>query len=142
MDVSNDVTRHAYDVDGRHVKRLKGSLGDVEALAAKNGWTLSKDGPVTPNPLHRPLEAPEFKWLLGFTGLEDIWEALKAHFKTADRAAYATLQANLWKSSYELSTTLKLVASFREIAQQINPMVDLSDASITSAWEIIAEMGV
>ena len=90
--------------------------------------------PVSVNPLHRDLSPAGFNWLLAYTGLDDVWAGLEAHFKTADRATYATLREAANRNTFRLTTTLAMVESFKAFA----PDVDLSEETITAAWELAA----
>ncbi|WP_107497434.1 DUF4376 domain-containing protein [Thalassobius sp. I31.1] len=46
MDVSNDITRHAFDGDGEYLGLKKGAKDTLEQAAKDNGWTLSEDAPL------------------------------------------------------------------------------------------------
>ena len=82
----------------------------------------------------RVLSASQFAYLLALTGFDEVWDALEAAAKDADRAQYASLRAERARGSFRLSVTLGVVAKFRAMAAQIAPGVDLSEAAIRAAW--------
>ena len=99
-----------------------------------NGWNY-----VAP-PVVAPVLSPvRFAYLLAFTGLDDVWDALETSLKETDRAAFAVLRAQRAKSQFHLDTTLALVAQHREAAAAAFPGADLSERAIREAWELAAE---
>ena len=89
------------------------------------------DQPETPAPT---LDAPRFEYMLAFTGLDEVWEALFAALRETDRAAYASLKAQRAKGACHLDVTLGLVDAYRSQAEQAAPGADLSPEAITAAW--------
>lgn len=88
-------------------------------------------------PLGDPVLTPvQFEWLLAFTGLDEVWQTLEAALKDQDRAEYASLRAQRLQARFFLSVTLEMVAKLRQIAAQVAPGVDLSEAAIRAAWEL------
>ncbi|NIZ63279.1 hypothetical protein DL239_20130 [Sedimentitalea sp. CY04] len=92
----------------------------------------------------RDLSPSEFEWLLGYTELDDIWDAMIASLKgstdEADKRTRAALKAHRRKSLFRFATTLQLVSDFRPMAATINPNIDLSDAVIEAAWAKATEV--
>ena len=126
-----------------HIKKFAKSYPDAFVIPTpteEGEWEFGADNaltfitPVEVNPLHRDLSRAGFNWLLAYTGLDDVWAGLEAHFKTADRATYATLREAANRNTFRLATTLAMVESFKAFA----PDVDLSEETITAAWELAA----
>lgn len=88
--------------------------------------------------LHPDLTPRRFEWLLAYTGLGDVWDALELALKDTDRAAFAKVKSERRAASYQIGVTLDLVAQFRPMAAQVAPGVDLSDDAIKAAWEMAA----
>ncbi len=94
-------------------------------------------------PVSDPILSPaRFAWMLAFTGLDDVWEALEVLLKETDRASFATLKAQRAKSEFHLPATLKMVKSFRAIAEAAAPNADLDEASIRAAWALAAAAAI
>lgn len=99
-------------------------------------WVYTAPPPPPPADLSRA----QFEWLLAFTGLGDVWDALQSTLKDTDRATYAAIKMERQRTLYRLSVTLAEVAKMRPLAAQIAPDVDLSDAAILAAWELAEAM--
>lgn len=111
------------DANGKKIKRALTPDEVAAIIAAK---------PPVADPVLTPAR---FAWLLAFTGLDDVWEALETALKAADRAAFATLKAQRAKSEFHLPVTLALVEQFRKLAEAAAPGADLSETAIRAAWE-------
>jgi hypothetical protein len=96
--------------------------------------------PETVVNLYPDLTPKRFEWLLAFTGLGDVWNALESDLKGKDRAAYAVVKSERKSAYFALANTLALVAQFRPVARKVAPGADLSDDAIKAAW-ILAERG-
>ena len=108
------------------------AAGDVAAYVA----------PREPEPEPYPdLTARRFEWLLAFTGLGDVWDALETQLKDSDRAAYADVKSQRRAVIYRFDETIRLVGVFRPIAKQVAPKVDLSDEAIKAAWTQAVKAG-
>ena len=95
------------------------------------------DAPIAP--AEPPvLDAPRFEYMLAYTGLDDVWDALFAALRESDRAAYASLKAQRAKGVFHLDVTLALVETYRSQAEQAAPDADLSAETITAAWDAAA----
>jgi len=106
------------------------------------GWTF--DGKNFTAPAPEPETAPNltparFEWLLAFTGLGDVWDALEGALKSTDRAQFALVKSQRAKTTFNQAATLALVAQFRPVAAKLAPDVDLSDRAIIAAWAQAAE---
>lgn len=94
-------------------------------------------------PNSAPVLTPSrFEWLLAFTGLDEIWEALEEAVRGSDRATYATLKAMRRSQSFRLSATLEMVDTFRAQAVALVPDIDLSETAIRAAWEQAANVKI
>lgn len=91
--------------------------------------------PPPPTDEERYLSRVQFEHMLALSGFDDVWEALEAAAKPADRAQFATLKAERARSRFQLARTLLVVATFRDTAAQLVPGFDLSDATIRAAWD-------
>ena len=80
------------------------------------------------------LSPARFAWLLAYTGLGDVWDAMEAATKDTDRATYAALVARRASRFFTLADTLAAVAQFAPLAAQVAPEVDLSETAIRAAW--------
>lgn len=97
-----------------------------------------------PDPVEQPLErmplSPrQFVWMLAYSGLEETWDALEAHTKDTDPIIYANLKAQRAARAFEYDLTMAFVADMRPMAAQITPDVDLSEETISAAWDLAAE---
>jgi hypothetical protein len=109
--------------------------------SARHEWREGKWVEVTPEPapyVASDLSPRRFTYLLAFTGLGDVWDAIQADLKTRDRAQFAQLSAQRNAGSFSQVRTLAFVAMFRPVAAQVAPDIDLSDDAIKAAW-IMAE---
>lgn len=110
MDVSNDITRHAFDGDGEYLGLKKGTKDALEQAAKDNEWTLSEDDPAAPDPLHRDLSPAEWRFFThddvsGFRSLiQDVLTAMPAGPERAELEAKA-----FYSQTYRLTETLGLV---------------------------------
>jgi hypothetical protein len=117
----------------------KGKTAVLDTVATLQGddwvlnWKLKKQPYVAGD-----LSPRRFEYLLAFTGLGDVWDAIQAELKTRDRAQFAQLAAQRRALSFSQVKTLEFVAMFRPVAAQVAPDVDLSDDAIKAAW-IMAE---
>jgi hypothetical protein len=84
------------------------------------------------------LSPRRFEYLLAYTGLDDVWNALEAELKDTNRAAYAQIKAQRSAMSFSQEKTLGLIAVFADTAKRVAPNADLSDDAIKAAW-IVAE---
>lgn len=82
------------------------------------------------------LTPKRFEWLLAYTGLGDVWDAVEAALKNTDRESYAMVKSERRAASYRIAVTLALVGQLRPIAAQVAPGVDLSDDAIKTAWKL------
>lgn len=107
-----------------------------DPFATWNGerWQPGKQPPA-PAP---SLSPARFEWLLAYTGLGDVWDALEAELRLVDRAAFASIRAQRRKSVYDLDATLAAVATWTEAAARHAGGVDLSEANIRAAWALAA----
>jgi len=113
------------------------TVNNVALLAAMNaaGDVAEYVAPPEPEPnLYPDMTARRFEWLLAFTGLGDVWDALETQLKDSDREAYADVKSQRRAVIYRFDETIRLVAVFRNIAKQLAPDVDLSDEAIQAAW--------
>jgi hypothetical protein len=102
-----------------------------------NGKPIAETPPAAPY-VASDLSPRRFAYLLAYTGLGDVWDAIQADLKTRDRAQFAQLAAQRSALSFSQVKTLAFVAMFRPVAEQVAPDVDLSDDAIKAAW-IMAE---
>ncbi|WP_226552985.1 hypothetical protein [Celeribacter naphthalenivorans] len=93
-------------------------------------WVFVVPAPPAP----ADLSPARFAWLLAYTGLGDVWEAMEAATKDTDRATYAALVARRASRFFTLADTLVAVTLFAPLAAQVAPEVDLSEAAIRAAW--------
>ena len=136
------TTKHFADIDGNYIGGFgdgaeppKGAISTTAPHHGLDKWDGGGWVPYVPvADVHRDLSRAGFNWLLAYTGLDDVWAGLEAHFKTADRATYATLREAANRNTFRLTTTLAMVESFKAFA----PDVDLSEETITAAWELAA----
>ena len=106
--------------------------------------TFDKDGKSTPIDTVQndaiPAEVvshllPEqFEWLLAYTRLDAVWEALEDAARDINLEAYAMLKEQRAKKKFHLSRTLALISQFEEQAKLLVPNADLSEEAITIAW--------
>jgi hypothetical protein len=121
----------------------KGAAFDVSAMVAE----IEAFGVIAPyvEPVPVPVPVPvvdplrdlspkAFAWLLAFSGLGDVWDALELRTRSTDRASFALLKSERLADVYRLDVTLALVAQFRTLAQELEPEIDLSDNAIKAAW--------
>lgn len=126
---------HAYDASGNYV-------GIVVATQEQFNGSGYAEGAAPPvSPIDPVLTPRQFEWLLAFTGLGDIWDALEADTKATDRGAYAQLRAERRSAAFHLPETLAIVSKFRPAAAAIYPNADLSDTAIKTAWAQAAQYG-
>ena len=89
-----------------------------------------------------PILTPaQFMWLLAYTGLDDVWEALEKHLKGTDRAAYADLKSNTSKASYHLEVVLAAIENLRPFVDVAAPGVDLSEKTVRTMWQTASTYG-
>lgn len=140
--------RSAVYTDGGHI--------NCEINVPGDGWiptTLSLDddadffnevatgtvapyvAPAPPTDEERYLTPVQFEYMLANAGFDDVWEALEAAAKPADRAQFAMLKAERVRPKFQLARTLQIVATFRDTAAQLVPDFDLSEAAIRAAWD-------
>lgn len=136
--------KYYCDAEGRYLGSFEGILppgGAIECpTAPQSAAARWVDGAWVEPDLPAPvLDAPRFEYLLAFTGLEDVWEALFAALRESNRAAYASLKAQRAKGVFHLDVTLALVETYRGQAEQAAPDADLSAETITAAWVQAAE---
>lgn len=131
--------KYYCDADGRYIGSFEGVLpppGATECPTAPQSaearWV--DDAWVEPDPPAPVLDAPRFEYLLAFTGLDDVWDALFSALRVSDRAAYAALKAQRAKGAFHLDVTLALVETYRTQAELAAPEADLSAETIKSAW--------
>ena len=116
----------------------------LEELNGRNIGDVLTDGEwikPTPKPIpYAPsdLSQRRFEYLLAYTGLDDVWDALEAELKATDRAMFAQIKAQRSALSFSQEKTLGLVAMFADTAKRVAPDADLSDDAIKAAW-IVAE---
>lgn len=80
------------------------------------------------------LTKPQFEWLLGRTGLDDVWSALEVNLKGVDRETYATLQFQRNQTNFRLPVTLKFILDLSDQIALVAPDTDLSEPTIRAAW--------
>ena len=97
------------------------------------------EGEQPPAPA-RDLSPARFEFLLAYTGLGDVWDALEQELRMVDRAAFASIRAQRRKSTYSLDATLQAVAAWREAAARHAAGVDLSETAIRAAWDMAARV--
>lgn len=128
---------------------LRGSfVGSADEAAAHlvaefagGGVSIANEPPDAP--AIAPVLSPvRFEWLLAYTGLDDVWEALMATLKETDRVAFATLKAQRAKTQFHLSVTLAVVDQYRDQVMALMPDAQISNADITAAWALAAEAQV
>lgn len=117
--------------------------GTVETGIRPNPWArwdgsrwIAGEQPPAPPP---SLSPARFEWLLAYTGLGDVWDALEAELRLVDRAQFAAVRAQRRKSVYDLDATLSAVGTWREHAARFADGVDLSETAIRAAWTMAAE---
>ena len=90
-----------------------------------------------------PILTPaQFMWLLAYSGLDDVWEALEKHLKGTDRAAYADLKSNTVKASYHLDVVLAAIENLQPFVAAVAPGVDLSEKTVRTMWQTASTYGV
>jgi hypothetical protein len=98
---------------------------------------------VEPEPLPyapKDLSPRRFEYLLAYTGLGDVWDALEAELKGTDRASYAQIKAQRSALSFSQDKTLGLIAVFADTAKRVAPDADLSDDAIKAAWKLAEQV--
>lgn len=112
-------------VDG---ERIKLTPEEVEALQAEAAAATEKAK-------ERDLTKPQFEWLLTFTGLDDVWDALRSALKETDRAKCATLDLQRNQTNFRLSVTLQFISDLSSVISQVAPDTDLRETTIRAAWK-------
>jgi hypothetical protein len=84
------------------------------------------------------LTPKQFRFLLAYTGFQEVWDGLELVLKDTNRTAYAGLVAERASASFRLAETLALVNGFADQVAQIAPDVDLSEQTIRDAWAVAA----
>ncbi len=86
----------------------------------------------------RTLSPRRFTYLLKYSDLDDVWQAMIAATKGVDQDTYARLNALLNQPIYRLSKTLAAVTDpdFAALAATVAPDADISEANIRAQWEI------
>lgn len=90
------------------------------------------------------LDAEAFAWLLAFTGLDDVWDAVEAEARAhGDRARYADLKARRAGGSFGFATLQAFAAdpAVRATSPRVAPNADLSEAALRAAWRRAAQSG-
>lgn len=80
------------------------------------------------------LTKPQFEWLLAYTGLDDVWDALEVSLKGIDRPTYATLKLQRNQTNFRLPVTLKFISDLSDQIALVAPDTDLSEPTIRAAW--------
>lgn len=80
------------------------------------------------------LTKPQFEWLLAYTGLDDVWDALEVSLKVIDRPTYATLKLQRNQTNFRLPVTLKFISDLSDQIALVAPDTDLSEPTIRAAW--------
>lgn len=80
------------------------------------------------------LTKPQFEWLLAYTGLDDVRDALELSLKGIDRATYATLKLQRNQTNFRLPVTLKFILDLSDQIALVAPDTDLSEPTIRAAW--------
>jgi hypothetical protein len=124
----------------------KGAAFDVAAMVAEIEAFGVIAPYVAPEPEPEPVANPFpdlsafwFEWLLSYSGLGDVWEAVEAALRDTDRATYADVRAQRRATVYTLAGTLAMVAELRPVADGVAPEIDLSDQAIMAAWSAAIE---
>jgi hypothetical protein len=137
----------------KHAKLINGVVDAITLTGPQDGYievfddvyagfVENADGSFSPPAVAPTPYAPSdltprrFEWLLAFTGLGDVWDALAAELKSTDRAMFAQLKAQRSALSFSQDKTLRLIAMFAETAQRVAPDADLSDKAIKDAWKL------
>ena len=130
---------HYVDKTGKYLGYFDGKAPsdatalDVAPETATDLWN-GTEWTKNPNADAPSLTSAQFEWLLAYTGFADLWEALEKAAKGEDRVRYAALKAERANTEFRLKRALAVVATFRPIAAQIMPEIDLSDDAIKAAW--------
>lgn len=133
LEILHDGERHAY-----HVAAVPAGAAEVPKAPENPAATWDGAGwqePPKPAPVLNPAR---FEWMLAYTGLGDVWDALEAALRDTDRATFAVLRAQRVKTQFHLETTLGFVAQHRTTAKAAFPDVDLSETAIRDAWALAA----
>lgn len=79
-------------------------------------WTVEDlpPGEIAQRDFDRSLTPPQFEWLLAFTGLEEVWQAMLSATRDTDRATYAMLSAQLRQPRFRLGVTLGMIAQLAD----------------------------
>jgi len=112
----------------------------VESLAEQSGqwvqvWTVTalSAEEQAQRDYDRALTPVQFKWLLAFTGLEQVWDAMLEATK-GDPGTYAMLKAQLEQPTFRLGKTLDIIAQLSTQIANVAPGVDVSEPTIRAAW--------
>lgn len=108
----------------------------TEAIPAMGDW-WSPVGAAAPQPGPPELSPRQFEWLLAYSGLEDIWDAVRDGAKgQGNMKLYADLRAQERAGEYFLEKTLAFKNSpvVKSVITSVAPRADLSDARITTLW--------
>lgn len=121
-----------------------GELVEGGAVSGQLWDGVNLSDPVVAVPEVEPsiLNASRFAYLLAYTGLEEVWDALEVALRSADLASYALLKAQRAKRKFRLDKTLEMIALFRAQAEAAVPDVDLSEETIKAAWDLAATADV
>lgn len=80
------------------------------------------------------LTKPQFEWLLAFTSLDEVWDALEDSLKVTDRPTYATVKLQRNQTNFRLPVTLKFISDLSDQIALVAPDADLSEPTIRAAW--------
>lgn len=115
-------------VNGERIKLTPEEVAEIqakEAAAVAEAEEAARTADLT---------KPQFEWLLAYTGLDDVWDALEISLKSIDRATYATLKLQRNQTNFRLPVTLKFISDLSDQIALIAPDTDLSDPTIRAAW--------
>jgi hypothetical protein len=143
----HEVTRHEVETEDGGVQVIEhdpmkarlaeyptGTINVPLRPSADHHWQGGEWVYIAPPTPVSDLSPARFAWLLAFTGLGEVWDAMEAATKDSDRAVYAGLVARRASRFFTLADTLAAVTLFAPLAAQVAPEVDLSEAAIRAAW--------
>ena len=129
-----------YTADPDDVEQPSRELHQAILDAEAAGEVTIADAPP-PDPGPPELSPRRFEWLLAFTGLDDVWDAVQARAKAeGDRRRYAGFKAERMSGRFDFSAIRAFAGDPAvQAAAAERPHIDLSDAALRRAWDLAAD---
>ncbi|MBK5945959.1 hypothetical protein CCR83_05700 [Rhodobacter veldkampii DSM 11550] len=131
------------------IKYTEHGIGLHDAIEAAGHWLRQVDGVWQSSddaavqaiidgyqPPLPTLSPSQFEWLLAYTGLDAVWDALESATKGRNPEMYAMLRMQRRRGSYIWDEALRLIDVFRPHLPPGSP--PLTEAALRPVWMVAA----